>query len=114
MLRRSSTIKATKVYTSLIKEVPDSGYYLFNLADLYMAQGKLNEALATFEQAEKKFGPLDEVSFKKQQIYLKQNNLDKALQEGEALIKANPEEVATCWRRPRCMPPITACPMPFG
>jgi predicted Zn-dependent protease len=58
-----------------------------------MAQGKLNEALATFEQAEKQFGPLEEVSFKKQQIYLKQNNLDKALQEGQALITANPDEV---------------------
>ena len=33
------------------------------------------------------------MSFKKQQIYLKQNNLDKALQEGEVLIKANPDEI---------------------
>ncbi|HEX8351273.1 MAG TPA: tetratricopeptide repeat protein, partial [Hymenobacter sp.] len=85
--------QATKVYTSLIRDVPDSGYYLFNLADLYMAQGKLNEALATFDQAEKQFGSIDEVSFKKQQIYLKQNNLDKALKEGETLISTNPEEI---------------------
>lgn len=85
--------QAAQVYTTLIRDVPDSGYYLFNLADLYITQGKLNEALSTFNQAEKQFGPLDEISFKRQQIYLKQNNLDKALQEGEKLVQANPDEV---------------------
>ncbi|MEJ7661052.1 MAG: tetratricopeptide repeat protein [Hymenobacter sp.] len=73
-------------------EVPNSGSYLFNLADLYLAQNKLPEALATLDQAEKQFGQVDEISFKKQQIYLKQNKLDLALAEGEKLIRANPTE----------------------
>src|SRR6476661_4047353 len=83
---------ATRTYATLIKEVPDSGGYLFNLADLYLAQNKLPEALATLEQAEKQFGQVDEISFKKQQIFLKQNKLDLAIAEGEKLIQANPTE----------------------
>ena len=83
---------ATSTYAALIKQVPNSGGYLFNLTDLYLAQGKLPEALSTLEQAEKQFGPADEISFKKQQIYLRQNKLDLAVAEGERLIKANPDE----------------------
>lgn len=83
---------ASKTYATLISQVPNSGSYLFNLADLYLAQNKLPEALVTLEKAEKEFGQVDEISFKKQQIYLKQNKLDLALAEGEKLIKANPNE----------------------
>ena len=85
--------QAAQVYASLIRDVPNSNYYLFNLADLYLAQGKLDEALATFGRAEQQFGPTTEVSFKRQQIYLKQNNVGKALQEGEAMMAANPGEI---------------------
>lgn len=81
---------ATRTYAALVKEVPNSGAYLFNLADLYLAQGKLPEALTTLTQAEEQFGTSDEVTFKRQQIYLKQNKLDLALAEGEKLIAANP------------------------
>ena len=83
---------ATRTYAALITQVPNSGSYLFNLADLYLAQGKLPDALTTLDQAEKEFGQADEISFKKQQIFLKQNKLDLALAEGEKLIRANPSE----------------------
>ena len=83
---------ASKTYAALIKQVPNSNGYLFNLADLYLAQNKLPDALGTLDQAEKEFGQVDEISFKKQQIYLKQNKLDLALAEGEKLIRANPTE----------------------
>ena len=83
---------ATRTYAALIAQVPNSGSYLFNLADLYLAQGKLPDALTTLDQAEKEFGQADEISFKKQQIFLKQNKLDLALAEGEKLIRANPSE----------------------
>jgi tetratricopeptide (TPR) repeat protein len=83
---------ATQTYAMLIKEVPNSGSYLFNLADLYLAQGKLVEGLDALEKAEKQFGQVDEISFKKQQIFLKQNKLDLAIAEGEKLIQANPTE----------------------
>ena len=83
---------AARTYATLIKVVPNSGNYLFNLADLYLAQGKLPEALTALDQAEQQFGQVDEVSFKKQQIYLKENKLDLAIAEGRKLIAANPEE----------------------
>ena len=83
---------ATKTYAALIKQVPNSGSYLFNLVDLYLAQNKLTEALTTLDQAEKEFGQVDEISFKKQQIYLKQNKLELAIAEGDKLIRANPTE----------------------
>jgi tetratricopeptide (TPR) repeat protein len=83
---------ATGTYATLVREVPGSGNYLFQLADLYLAQNKLPEALSTLEKAQAQFGDLDEISFKKQQIYLRQNNLPLALKEGESLIAANPTE----------------------
>ena len=83
---------ATATYASLVQEVPNSGNYLFQLADLYLAQNKLPEALATLDRAQKQFGELDEIYFKKQQIYLRQNNLPLALKAGESLIAANPAE----------------------
>ena len=83
---------ATATYASLVREVPGAGSYLFQLADLYLVQNKLSEALAVLDKAQAQFGQLDEVSFKKQQIYLRQNNLPLALQEGEKLIAANPSE----------------------
>ncbi|RZK93887.1 MAG: tetratricopeptide repeat protein, partial [Hymenobacter sp.] len=55
---------ATATYASLVKEVPNSGSYLFQLADLYLAQNKLPEALSTLEKAQQQFGDLDEISFK--------------------------------------------------
>jgi tetratricopeptide (TPR) repeat protein len=48
--------------------------------------------LSTLEKAQQQFGTLDEISFKRQQIYLKQNNLPLALKEGETLIANNPTE----------------------
>ncbi|RZL08218.1 MAG: tetratricopeptide repeat protein, partial [Hymenobacter sp.] len=83
---------ATATYASLVREVPGSGNYLFQLADLYLAQNKLPEALSTLEKAQQQFGTLDEISFKRQQIYLRQNNLPLALKEGETLIANNPTE----------------------
>lgn len=83
---------ATRTYATLVREVPSAGAYLFNLADLYLAQNKLQEALSALDQAEKQFGAVDEISFKKQQIYLRQRNLTAAVQEGEKLIQANPSE----------------------
>ena len=83
---------ATRTYATLVREVPGASSYLFNLADMYLAQNKLPEALSTLEQAEKQFGAVDEIAFKKQQIYLRQNNLTAAVQEGEKLISANPSE----------------------
>ncbi len=84
--------EATEVYNTLISQVPNSRYYLFNLADLYLAQGKFAEALATFDQAEKKFGTGGRNIVQEAADLPKQNKLDKALQEGESLIKANPDE----------------------
>ena len=83
---------ATATYASLVQQVPNSGSYLFQLADLYIAQSKLPEALGTLDKAQAQFGALDEISFKKQQIYLRQNNLPLALKEGENLIASNPTE----------------------
>jgi len=83
---------ATATYANLVQQVPNSGSYLFQLADLYIAQNKLPEALGTLDKAQNQFGKLDEISFKKQQIYLRQNNLPLALKEGENLIASNPTE----------------------
>lgn len=83
---------AADAYAGLLREVPDADQYLVALADLYIAAGKLEQALSTLEKAEKRLGISEETAFKRQQIYLKRNDLGKAVAAGEDLIRANPEE----------------------
>ena len=85
--------EAALTYNNLIKNVPGSDSYLFNLADLYLSQSQYDDALKTYDRIEKQFGPLEQLLVSRQQIYLRQKNTDKAIAEGEKLLVANPTEV---------------------
>jgi len=85
--------EAALTYNNLIKNVPGSESYLFNLADLYLSQSQYDDALKTYDRIEKQFGPLEQLLVSRQQIYLRQKNTDKAIAEGEKLLAANPTEV---------------------
>ncbi len=84
---------AADVYAGLLREVPDADQYLPQLADLYVAAAKLDQALAALEKAEKRYGVSEETALKRQQIYLRKNDFPKAVTAGEDLIRANPSEV---------------------
>ncbi len=81
-----------KVYKKMIAEIPNSDEHYFDLANLYIYQRNYTEALKVYTKIETIFGQSLELTRQKQQIYLRENKLDKAIEEGDKLIKAFPED----------------------
>lgn len=81
---------AGATYFQLVENVEKTENYLFDLAALQLYQKMYDEALETYTRAQEFFGPVDEIIFQKQKIYLKQNKLELAVAEGELLINSNP------------------------
>ena len=82
--------QAAENYENLIHEVPKSEIYLFNLAGLYIFQKEYDKALRAYNKAEKTFGLTEEISSQRQKIYLEQNRLEDAINEGQLLINRYP------------------------
>lgn len=83
---------AIQVYKELIENVKGSEQYLFDMAGLLFYTKRYDEALAAYDEIKEHYGPMEQISFQRQQIYLKQNKLDLAIKEGEALIQSSPDE----------------------
>ena len=84
--------EAIKVYKRMIAEIPNSDECYFDLANLYIYQRNYTEALKTYTKIENIFGQSLELTRQKQQIYLRENKLDKAIEEGDKLIQAFPDD----------------------
>jgi tetratricopeptide (TPR) repeat protein len=82
--------QAAENYENLVRIVPQSEVYLFNLAALYIYLKEYDKALQTYNNAEKTFGLTEEISSQRQKVYLQQNNLEEAINEGKLLIKEYP------------------------
>lgn len=93
LTRKSNFAEAAQVYERLITNLDNTDEYLFDLAAIYLYQGDYEQGLEVYNRAEKVFGINPEVTRAKQQIYLKLNKLDKAIEEGEKLVQAYPGEV---------------------
>ncbi len=83
---------AEKTYTEMLTNVPGTENYLFELAAVQLYQKNYNAALESYQKAEDHFGPMEEITIQKQQIYLKMNRLDLAIQEGKQLVDLYPNE----------------------
>ncbi len=83
---------AAKTLEKLIKTVKGNKEYHYDLASIYLYMGKYEEAMANLNEFENYFGLNEEVVKQKQYVFLRQNKLDKALQEGQKLILAYPDE----------------------
>lgn len=83
--------KAADSYVELVREVPNTDTYLFNLAALYIFLKDYDQALATYDRAENAFGLTPEISSQRQKVYLQQNKLDEAIHEGKRLIAKYPD-----------------------
>ncbi len=84
--------KAQQVLESLIKEVPGTEEYLYNLAAFYLYDNQPNEAIRVYNQIEALAGVDETASMQKQRIYLEQGRLSEAVAEAEKLLVAFPEE----------------------
>jgi tetratricopeptide (TPR) repeat protein len=89
-IAQSNVPEAVKVYKKLIALHPGDEDNYFELAALYQYQKNLEEAVNVYNQAEQKFGKSPEVSKQKQDLYLRMNKEDAALQESRSLMEAFP------------------------
>ena len=78
-------------YENLIQEIPNTESYLLNLAAVYVFQKDFDKALQTYAKAEKVFGLTANISYQRQKIYLQQNKLEDAINEGKQLILQYPD-----------------------
>lgn len=84
--------KSAQLYETMLQEIPGTEEYLFELALVYQYSNNQAEALKTYTRAESFFGINETSSFQKQRIYLEQGKIAEAIEEGEKLLKAFPEE----------------------
>ncbi len=78
-------------YEDLVREVPKTEVYLFNLAGLYIFLKEYDKAIQTYNKAEKTFGLTEDISTQRQKVYLQQNKLEEAINEGKLLIDKYPD-----------------------
>ncbi len=83
--------KSANVYKKLIKQFPNQINYYFELANAYVLDENYKDAIAVLDNAEKQIGILDVISLEKERLYHKLDMHDKASQEIENLVAANPE-----------------------
>ncbi len=84
--------KAAQVMETMMKEVPGTEEYLYELAALYLYDKKDEKALDVYNRAEALLGITETSSLQKQRIYLEKRNITEALKEGEKLLQAFPDE----------------------
>ncbi|MEO6287296.1 MAG: tetratricopeptide repeat protein [Dyadobacter sp.] len=92
--KRRKYSEAAQIYESLLSKSPENIQYGIELAAVYVFNDQFDKAIDTYNILEKSLGVTEEITHQKQQLYLRQNNLDKALNEGKKLIAAEPGEVS--------------------
>jgi tetratricopeptide (TPR) repeat protein len=85
-------VAAEETYVELLQNVKGTENYLYELAAIQLYQKKYADALESYQKAEDHFGPREEITIQRQQIYLKMNNLELALNEGRKLVEMYPNE----------------------
>ncbi|MBK6285006.1 MAG: hypothetical protein IPF54_22325 [Draconibacterium sp.] len=76
----------------IVKKDPDNQEYLYTKAVLLANAQKYDEAIKTYRLLESKTGINEQISVEIQQLYIANNQVDKAFGEIEKLIKDNPTE----------------------
>lgn len=84
--------KAAWAYETLLKEVPGTEEYLYELAAVYQYANKFDEAVKTYDRAEAALGVSEVSSVQKMRILIEQGKLKEGIAEGEKLINAFPGE----------------------
>jgi len=82
--------EAAEVLQSLMVNGEDNQQYILELASLFLAGQEFDKALVALNQAEDYYGVVEQLTAQKQRIYLRKNDLEGAIKEGEKLIAAQP------------------------
>jgi len=83
---------AVKVYKQLIETNPFNLDYYNQLAMSYLLDGKPDDAIRVYNDLEARIGITEEVSMKKQSIYIQYRQINKAIEEMEKLSAQYPTE----------------------
>jgi tetratricopeptide (TPR) repeat protein len=84
--------KAEQCLETMMKEVKGTDEYLYELAAIYQYDKKPDEAIKIYNRAENLLGISEISSLQKQKIYLEKGKINEAIEEGEKLLAANPDE----------------------
>lgn len=84
--------KAAEALETMLSQIKGTEDYLFELAAIYLYNGKNEDAVRVYNQAESLLGINEVSSLQKQRIYLDEGKTDEALVEGEKLVHAFPDE----------------------
>ena len=88
-------------YEQMLKDFPKKTEVYYNLANLYIRQGKLDKALEAMNQIETVFGRSDQVTLAKYDILLRQNKPGEAM---KVLQDYNAEETSERVLTPKHLP----------
>ncbi|WP_296698607.1 tetratricopeptide repeat protein [Algoriphagus sp.] len=89
-------LKAAEILDRLTSDGENNQQYNLDLASIYLGAGEFDKALIVLDRAEEYYGVMEPITNQKQRIYLRKNNLEKAIEEGKRLIEAksgNPDYV---------------------
>lgn len=82
--------KAAQILENLMANAGQNQNYILDLASLYLSSGDFDNALIALNKAEEYYGILEQLTLQKQRIYLRKNDLNGTIREGENLINAHP------------------------
>ena len=85
--------KAEVLYKELITLFPERSEYHFTLAEAYLYQGKIKDALEVYDAIEEILGPSDDLIIHKHKLYLRLGESEKAIAEIQKLIDQNPANI---------------------
>ena len=83
---------AIKAYREAYRLSPDYQELLYTLAETQLKAGKIADAIATYDEMEKRYGIYEELSFQKQMLYMELNDREKAGRELEKLAEYYPDQ----------------------
>lgn len=92
LYKNNQVAKSIKVFEKLLDKNPKELELAFNLAGIYTYENKLREAISLYDRIETQLGISEDISYQKQQLYLKLNDVEGAASEIKKLILAFPSE----------------------
>lgn len=88
----SNFSKAAQLLETMMKEVSGTDEYLYQLAATYQYDNKLDEAVKAYNRAESLMGVNEISTLNKQRIFFQQGKVKEAIEEGQKLLEAFPDE----------------------
>lgn len=84
--------KAAQLLETMMKEIKGTEEYLFQLAAIYQYDKRNDDAIDAYNRAESILGVNEISSLNKQRLYFEAGKVKEAIEEGEKLLEAFPDE----------------------